>query len=223
MLILLAEDDPKIAKLLIHMFGKDGYQVDHAKDGAEALLYASMNHYDVVILDWMMPNKSGIEVLHELRVAGQNCGVLMLTAKDTLDDKIQGLENGADDYLSKPFEYRELLARVKALSRRSAKKLLEDAVVIGPFTLDRQHKRVLYLSEDMGLSNREYQVFSLLLENNHRIVPREVMLDRVWGIDQEVSLNNLEAFIRLLRKKIEKSAGTQVILNVRGIGYKVEV
>ncbi len=223
MLILLAEDDPKIAKLLIHMFGKDGYQVDHAKDGAEALLYASMNYYDVVILDWMMPNKSGIEVLHELRLAGQNCGVLMLTAKDTIDDKIEGLENGADDYLSKPFEYRELLARVKAISRRSTNSLIKDEIEIGPFTLDRQHKRVLYLSEDIGLSNREYQVFSLLLENNHRIVPREVMLDRIWGIDQEVSQNNLEAFIRLLRKKIEKSAGKQVILNVRGIGYKVEV
>lgn len=223
MLILLAEDDPKIAKLLIHLFGKDGYQVDHAKDGVEALLYVDMNQYEVIILDWMMPNKSGIEVLEALREMNYSGGILMLTAKDTLDDKIEGLENGADDYLGKPFEYRELLARVKALSRRSAKKLQEDFVLVGPFTLDRQHKRVLYGTEDLALSNREFQVFSLLLENNHHIVQRDVMIDRIWGIDQEVSQNNLEAFIRLLRKKIEKVAGANVIHNVRGIGYKVEV
>ncbi|GAB6108326.1 response regulator transcription factor [Fusibacter bizertensis] len=223
MLILLAEDDPKISELLIHLFKKDGYQIDHAKDGVEALLYTESNYYDIVLLDWMMPEKSGLEVCETLRNRHYHGGILMLTAKDTLDDKIIGLESGADDYLIKPFEYKELLARVKALSRRSTQKLNDDLLVIGAYTLDRVHKTVLYKNTDLALSNREFQLLSLLLENNRQVVPRDVIIDRVWGLDQEVTQNNLDAFIKLLRKKIEKSTKDNVILNVRGIGYKVEV
>ncbi|MCK8058686.1 MULTISPECIES: response regulator transcription factor [unclassified Fusibacter] len=223
MLILLAEDDVKIARLLIHLFKKDGYQIDHAKDGEEAILYAQSNHYEVVVLDWMMPRKSGIDVLKSLRSSAYQGGIIMLTAKDTIDDKIEGLELGADDYLSKPFEYRELLARVKALGRRSTKKLAKDIVKVQQFELDRIHKTVSVLGEDLGLTNREFQLFSLLLENNHQVVTRELIIDRIWGLDQEVSQNNLDAFIRLLRKKIAKVVDGTVIVNVRGIGYKVEV
>ncbi|OJV66575.1 MAG: DNA-binding response regulator [Clostridiales bacterium 38-18] len=223
MLILLAEDDPKIAKLLIHLFKKDGYQVDHAKDGAEALLYTEINQYDIVLLDWMMPERSGLEVCEILRNRHFNGGILMLTAKDTLDDKIMGLEYGADDYLIKPFEYKELLARVKALSRRSTKKLTEDKIILGSFLVDRAHKAIYFKNIDIGLSNREYQLLSLLMENNKQIVPREVIIDRVWGLDQEITQNNLDAFIKLLRKKIELVANDKIIMNVRGIGYKVEV
>lgn len=223
MLILLAEDDPKIAELLIHLFKKDGYQIDHAKDGVEALLYTENNHYDIILLDWMMPEKSGLEVCETLRNRHYNGGILMLTARDTLDDKIIGLENGADDYLIKPFEYKELLARVKALSRRSTQKLNEDLLAIGDYTLDRVHKTVLYRNTDLSLSSREFQLLSLLLENNRQVVPRDVIIDRVWGLDQEITQNNLDAFIKLLRKKIEKSTKGNIILNIRGIGYKVEV
>lgn len=223
MLILLAEDDPKIAKLLIHLFKKDGFQVDHAKDGIEALLYTETNVYDIVLLDWMMPEKSGLEVCETLRNRHFNGGILMLTAKDTLDDKIMGLEYGADDYLIKPFEYKELLARVKALSRRSTKKLSEDKIALGNFIVDRAHKAIYFNGVDIGLSNREYQLLSLLMENNKQIVPREVIIDRVWGLDQEITQNNLDAFIKLLRKKIEQVAKDKIIINVRGIGYKVEV
>lgn len=223
MLILLAEDDQKLAKLLIHLLNKDGYQVDHAKDGAEALLYAGMNQYDVLILDWMMPQKSGVEVTEALRANAFAGGILLLTAKDTLENKVEGLEVGADDYLTKPFEYRELLARLKALGRRSNKKIVDEVFQIGHFRMERSIKRILYNEVDLELSNREFQVFSLLLENNRQTIPRELILDKVWGIDQEVSKNNLEAFIKLLRKKIERAAGENVILNVRGVGYKVEI
>ncbi len=222
-MILLAEDDKKIAELLIHLFKKDGYQIDHANDGEEALIYTEMNHYDVIILDWMMPIKSGIEVLEILRSRNYNGGILMLTAKDTIDDKIEGLDNGADDYLVKPFEYRELLARVQALLRRSSKKIIDSSVSIGPFKLDRKHKVISVSGRDLGLSNREYQLFDLLLENNNQVVTRELIIDRVWGLDQEISQNNLDAFIRLLRKKIAKAINEKVIITVRGIGYKVEV
>jgi len=222
MLILLAEDDPKIAELLIHLFKKDGYQIDHAKDGVEALLYTENNQYDIILLDWMMPEKSGLEVCETLRSRHYNGGILMLTARDTLDDKIIGLESGADDYLIKPFEYKELLARVKALSRRSTQKLNDDLLVIGDYTLDRVHKIVLYRNSDLSLSSREFQLLSLLLENNRQVVPRDVIIDRVWGLDQEITQNNLDVFIKLLRKKIEKSTNDNIILNVRGIGYKTE-
>jgi len=223
MLLLLAEDDPKIAELLIHLLKKDGYQIDHAKDGVEALLYTENNYYDIVLLDWMMPGKSGLEVCEILRNRHYNGGILMLTARDTLDDKIIGLENGADDYLIKPFAYKELLARVKALSRRSTQKLNDDLLKIGAYTLDRVHKIVLYKDSDLSLTSREFQLLSLLLENNSQIVPRAVIIDRVWGLDQEITQNNLDAFIKLLRKKIEKSTKDNIIRNVRGIGYKVEV
>lgn len=223
MLILLAEDDPKIAKLLIHLFNKDGFQVDYASDGLEAMMYIEMNTYDVIILDWMMPQLSGLEVCKNLRKLGYNGGILMLTAKDTLDDKIKGLETGADDYLVKPFEYRELLARVNALGRRSSKKIATEQIQIGDFRIERQSKMLFYKERPIVLSNREYELFTLLLENNHHTVPRDVIIDRIWGIDQEVSQNNLDAFIRLLRKKIESDVQKNIILNVRGIGYKVEV
>lgn len=223
MLILLAEDDPKIAKLLIHLFNKDGYQVDYASDGVEAMMYLDMNTYDVVILDWMMPEISGLEVCKNLRKRDYNGGILMLTAKDALEDKITGLETGADDYLVKPFEYRELLARVNALGRRSTKKIAVDEVKIGEFRIERQSKMIYYKDRPIVLSNKEYQLFTLLLENNNQTVTREVIIDRIWGIDQEVSQNNLDAFIRLLRKKVESETQKNIILNVRGIGYKVEV
>jgi len=223
MALLLAEDDPKISKHLIYLLSKDGYQVDHAVDGEEALMYAGMNEYEIIILDWMMPIMSGDIVCQTLRARQYSGGILMLTARDTLDDKIRGLEFGADDYLVKPFEYRELLARIKALERRSSKAIQSDLLIIGRFSMDRAKQIVYSDGELLNLSKREYQLFSLLLENAGTIVPRDTLIDRVWGIDGEVSQNNLDAFIRLLRKKVEVSGKKRTIVNARGIGYKVEV
>jgi len=222
-LLLLAEDDPKIAELLIRLLKKDGFQVDHAIDGKEAVFYNDLNKYDALILDWMMPEMTGLEVCQKLRSSGYSGGILMLTAKDALEDRVLGLECGADDYLVKPFEYKELLARIKALLRRSDRMLLSDKVKKGTFTLDRSTNSIYHNRKYISLSKREYQLFSLLLENNGNIIPRATLIDRVWGLDGEVSTNNLDAFIKLLRKKIEKKGETKVIINVRGIGYKVEV
>lgn len=222
MALLLAEDDPRISKLLIHMLNKDGFQVDHAKDGQEALLFCELNDYEVLILDWMMPKISGIEVCEKLRASGFTEGILMLTAKDTIDDKIEALGTGADDYLVKPFEYRELLARVKALARRSSKMLQADIVTIGQFKIDRSTNTIYKNDEMLNLSRREYQLFSLFLENRGKTLPKDTIIDKIWGIDGDISTNNLEAFIRLLRKKVEDK-GVAIIITVRGIGYKVEV
>lgn len=222
MLVLLAEDNVELAELLIHLLKKEGHQIDHAIDGAEALMYADLNTYDIIILDWMMPEVNGKDVCQRLRSKNYDGGILMLTAKDSLDDKVLGLESGADDYIIKPFEFREFLARMKALSRRSSKSIKPDIVIKGDFSLDRSFQKVTYKSEDIEFSKREYQLFCLLFENANRTVPRELIIDRIWGIDGDVSTNNLDAFIRLLRKKMTIVCDRKMIKNVRGIGYKLE-
>jgi DNA-binding response OmpR family regulator len=221
-MILLAEDDAKIGKYLVRFLQQDGYNVDYAVNGTEALDYVKMNVYELVILDWMMPEKDGITVCRELRKSGYDGGILMLTARDTLENKVEGLEAGADDYLVKPFEYRELLARVKALARRSKKTLAEDILRVGHFLVDRATMTASKNGIVLNLSKREYQIFHFLLENHGRIVPRETLLDRIWGIDGEVTANNVDAYIRLLRKKVETKGEQRHIINVRGLGYKLE-
>lgn len=223
MLILLAEDDLKIANLLVHLLKQEGYQVDYASDGTEAALFAQRATYDIAILDWMMPGQTGISVCRQMRENGFSGGILMLTAKDTLENKIEGLEAGADDYLVKPFAFEELSARLKALARRSSQKIKPQLEQIGDFMLDRTEKRIAFKTDDLLLSLKEYQLFSLLLDNNGHVVPREILIDKVWGVDGDISQNNLDAFIRLLRKKINANTNADVIRNVRGVGYKVEV
>lgn len=223
MLLLLAEDDQTLADLVVHLLNKDGFLVDHARDGEEALMYLRLNNYETLILDWMMPKVPGSEVCRRARQEGYMGGILMLTAKDTLEDKVAGLSFGADDYLVKPFEYAELLARVKALVRRSSRTLQPDLVHTGRFSLDRSRKTAYRDGKQLDLSRREYQLFELLFENAGAVMPRETLIDRVWGLDGEVSNNNLDAFIRLLRKKIEVKGRPRAIVNVRGVGYKLEV
>jgi DNA-binding response OmpR family regulator len=222
MLILLAEDEPKIARLIIDLLKKDGYQVDHAKDGEEVMFYCDNNSYEVIILDWMMPVLDGLNTCIKLRENGYNGAILMLTAKDSLNDKVMGLESGADDYLIKPFEYRELLARLKALSRRSNNKLIVDIHTIAEFSVNRTTKTVYKNGKVINLSKREYQLFNILFDNAGQVIPRQVLMDRVWGIDGEITDNNVDAHIRLLRKKIE-SRDSRIIRNIRGIGYKLEL
>lgn len=222
MLILLAEDEPKIARLIIDLLKKDGFQVDHAKDGEEVMFYCDNNSYEVIILDWMMPVLDGLNTCKKLRENGYNGAILMLTAKDSLDDKVIGLESGADDYLIKPFEYRELLARLKALTRRSNNKLIGDIHTIAEFSVNRTTKTVYRNNKVINLSKREYQLFNILFDNAGQVIPRQVLMDRVWGIDGEITDNNLDAHIRLLRKKIE-SRDSRIIRNIRGIGYKLEL
>lgn len=222
-MILLAEDDLKISELILHLLRKDGYEVDHAKDGEEALMYVSMNTYEIIVLDWMMPILDGVETCIKLRKNGYQGGILMLTAKDTLDDKIIGLDSGADDYLIKPFEYRELLARIKALSRRSNKSLAQDILEIGDFKINRSSHTAYYCNKALELSKKEYLLFELLFENSPNAITRSTIIDRIWGLDGEISDNNLDAFIRLLRKKLNQKVKQKLIVNIRGIGYKMEI
>lgn len=219
--ILLAEDDSRLGNLIKRLLEKAEVSVDWVTRGDTALEYATYSHYDVVVLDWMMPGETGIDVCEHLRKSGYQGAILMLTAKDDINDRVLGLDTGADDYLVKPFEFEELFARLRALARRSTSKLKEDIVQIGDFILDRSTRSVRLAESEVQLTSREFQLLDLLVQNKGQVVPREVILDRVWGLEAEVSQNNLDAYVRLLRKKLNLPEGDVVIQNVRGVGFKL--
>jgi DNA-binding response OmpR family regulator len=221
MYVLFAEDDLRLGKLMKHLLEKEEIQVDWVVQGDTALEYAAHSFYDVIILDWMMPGKSGIAVCEHLRKQGYENGILMLTAREAVEDRVLGLETGADDYLVKPFEFSELLARLHALSRRSSNKIIEDRVEIGNLVLNRITKNVKRGGRDIYLSKREFQMLDLFIKNKGQVLPRDVILDRIWGLESEVTSNNLDAYVRLLRKKIDSPEDDILIHTIRGVGYKL--
>jgi len=222
MKILLAEDDVRLGRLIKHMLEKEQHQVHWVVRGDEALMAATDGVFDILVLDWMMPELSGIAMCRQLRTDGYARPILMLTARDTLDDRIAGLDSGADDYLVKPFEFGELFARLRALSRRGEAPLKEDLLAMGNWILNRKHHLLRREDIEVQLSAREFQLLDLLAQNKGRVLPREVLLDRVWGLGSEVSENSLDAYIRLLRKKIDQPGDRPLISTVRGVGYKVD-
>jgi DNA-binding response OmpR family regulator len=219
--ILLAEDDVKLGRLIKHMLETEQHQVEWVVRGDEAVVRATDAVFDIILMDWMMPGLSGLDACRQLREQSYQKPVLMLTAKDVVDDKVRGLDGGADDYLIKPFEFSELFARLRALGRRGEAPLQEEIVTVGIWQLNRTRRTVLRRSSEIQLSAREYQLLDVLIQNRGLVVPREVLLDRVWGLGSEVSDNNLDAYIRLLRKKIDDPETETLIQTVRGIGYRV--
>ncbi len=222
MKVLLAEDDVRLGRLVKHMLETEQHQVQWVARGDEALAAATDGGFDVLVLDWMMPELSGVELCRRLRDDGYTRPILMLTARDALNDRIAGLDSGADDYLVKPFEFGELFARLRALSRRGETPLKEDLLEMGNWVLDRNHRVLRREDVEVQLSAREFQLLDLLAQNKGRVLPREMLLDRVWGLGSEVSENTLDAYIRLLRKKLYQPGDRPMISTVRGIGYKVE-
>lgn len=222
--LLLAEDDQRLGQLVTHLLKKkDGHQVDWVTRGDEAYEYAKTVAYDVVILDWMMPHRDGIEVCRMLRKDGYTGAVLMLTAKDAVQDRVQGLDAGADDYLVKPFEFEELQARLRALGRRSFAPLHKDVLSLEGLEFNRTDHTVSRAGVQVQLSPREFQLLDLLLQNRGQVLPRELILDRVWGYDSDVTKNAIDATVKLLRKKIDLPGSDTLIKSVRGVGYKLDV
>lgn len=221
MRVLLAEDDTRLGNLIKHMLEKAGIEVDWVLGGDMALEYALYSPYDVVVLDWMMPGQTGLSVCQQLRKRDYQGAILMLTAKDAVQDRVLGLDTGADDYFVKPFEFAELLARLRALARRSSSKLTADIVQVGNLALNRVTQSVSRGGKEIQLSSREFQLLNLLIQNKGVVIPRDVILDRIWGLESNVSSNNLDAYVRLLRKKISLSDEDVVIKNIRGVGYKL--
>jgi DNA-binding response OmpR family regulator len=223
MRILLAEDDLKLGELIEYMLKKKGgYEVEWVMEGEDTLYYATSAHYDVIIMDWMMPNGDGVEICRRLRKKGYSDAILMLTAKDTIQDRIEGLDSGADDYLVKPFEIDELLARLRALSRRNYAPILEEEMVMNEMVLNRLSHVVRYSGHEVQLSPREFQLLDLLVQNKGQVLPREVILERIWGLDSDVALKTIDATVKLIRKKLQSLGKQDLLQSIRGVGYKCE-
>ena len=222
MRILLAEDASRLGKLIEYMLQQNKFNVEWITNGADIFEYAMYSEYDILILDWMMPNVSGLDACRQLREAGYERAILMLTAKDTVEDRVMGLDAGADDYLVKPFEFDELLARLRALGRRSTQKIQQEVIEIGAFTLNRTTKVLMRKDQVIQLSPREFQIFDLLAQNLGVVVPRDIILDRIWGLERDITSNNIDSYMKILRKKLMDVDGNIAIKTVRGIGYRLE-
>ncbi|MHC0039636.1 response regulator transcription factor [Pseudoneobacillus sp. C159] len=218
--ILFAEDDENLGKLIFHLLRKEFHRVDWVRDGQSAYDYAMLTVYDVIILDWMMPRLSGIETCEKLRKKGYKGGIIFLTAKDSLEDVVIGLDTGADDYIIKPFKFEELAARLRALSRRKEKPF-EEILSFDNIQLDLNTHVVKRDSEVIELSKKEYELLELLLRNKHQILTREVLIERIWGFDVDVTENALDALVKLVRRKIDLPGRPSIIKNFRGVGYKM--
>ncbi|MGC4379423.1 response regulator transcription factor [Fictibacillus sp. Mic-4] len=222
--ILLAEDDLRLGKLIVHMLKKTGeYKIDWVTTGNDAFDYALMSHYDVLILDWMMPEGDGVEVCRRLRKQDYSGAILILTAKDAVQDRVAGLDSGADDYLIKPFEIDELLARLRALSRRNYAPIVEETVDLHGLVLNRTSYTIHRGNKHIQLTPREFQLFDLLVRNKGQVLPRDIILDRVWGFDADVSIKIVDATVKLLRKKLHMLIHQELIQSKRGVGYKLEI
>lgn len=221
--ILLAEDDSTLGELIVFMLKKrGGYNVEWVMEGEDAFYYAVNAHYDVLILDWMMPNVTGVEVCRRLRKQGYTGAILMLTAKDSIQDRIDGLDSGADDYLVKPFEIDELMARLRALSRRNYAPIIEEEIQVQDMMFNRMSHIVRLGNEEIQLSPREFQLLDLLVQNRGQVISREVILDRIWGNDSDVAPKTIDATVKLIRKKLKKVKKEQLLQSIRGVGYKFE-
>ena len=221
--VLLAEDDMKLGKLIKYMLEQNGISTEWVTTGDMIYDYAMYEDYDVLVLDWMMPKVSGVDACKKLRSEGYQRAILLLTARDSVEDRVTGLDAGADDYLVKPFEFAELMARLRALGRRSSQKIQQDMMELGDFTLDRTSKVLKKGEQVIQLSPREFQIFDLLVQNMGIVVPRDIILDRIWGLESEVSSNNIDSYVKLLRKKLESADGQMMISTIRGVGYKLEI
>ena len=221
--VLLAEDDMKLGKLIKYMLEQNGISTEWVTTGDMIYDYAMYEDYDVLVLDWMMPKMSGVDACKKLRSDGYQRAILLLTARDSIADRVTGLDAGADDYLVKPFEFAELMARLRALGRRSSQKIQQDMMDLGDFTLDRTSKVLKKGEQVIQLSPREFQIFDLLVQNMGIVVPRDIILDRIWGLESEVSSNNIDSYVKLLRKKLESADGQMIISTIRGVGYKLEI
>ena len=221
--VLLAEDDMKLGKLIKYMLEQNGISTEWVTTGDMIYDYAMYEDYDVLVLDWMMPKMSGVDACKKLRSDGYQRAILLLTARDSIEDRVTGLDAGADDYLVKPFEFAELMARLRALGRRSSQKIQQDMMDLGDFTLDRASKVLKKGEQVIQLSPREFQIFDLLVQNMGIVVPRDIILDRIWGLESEVSSNNIDSYVKLLRKKLESADGQMIISTIRGVGYKLEI
>jgi DNA-binding response OmpR family regulator len=217
----MVEDDPRIARFVRRGLEAEGYAVEVADQGEDSLELCRSNDYAVVILDRMLPGMDGMEICATLRRERRPCLVLMLTAKNALQDKVDGLHAGADDYLTKPFAFDELLARLRALLRRNRVEAGEPALAVGPLVLDPGTRRARRGQREVVLTPREYTLLAYLMENAGRTLSRTRILNHVWGYSFDPESKVVDVYIRYLRQKIDEGEEQALIRTVRGFGYTV--
>jgi DNA-binding response OmpR family regulator len=220
--ILVVEDEPQMASTLVRGLREEMLHVELAQDGRAALQVSGQNSFDLILLDVMLPDLTGIDVVRELRRRNLDTPVLMLTARDSLSDIVLGLDSGADDYLTKPFSFSELLARIRALGRRGAtapKNVLE----VHDLVLDVSSQRTYRAGRPITLSLTEFRLLEVLARNQGHVVTRGALLAAVWGNRRDVEGNTLDAFVRLLRKKVDRESEVKLIHTRRGLGYSIVV
>ncbi|MBQ6553895.1 MAG: response regulator transcription factor [Firmicutes bacterium] len=222
MKILLAEDEKRMATALCKLLQLENYEVDHAENGADALYFIEAGEYDVIILDVMMPQKNGFQVAKEIRAKGIKTPILMLTAKGELDDKVYGLDSGADDYLTKPFMTKELLARIRALCRRNINSK-DGSLTFGDISLETGTATLTCTSngQSVRLGEKELRIMEYMIANQQRILSREQLALKIWGFECDSEYNNVEVYMSFTRKKLAFIGAKTVIKAVRGIGYEL--
>lgn len=221
MRLLLAEDERALSKALVTILERNHYSVDAVYDGQSALDYLDSDAYDGAILDIMMPNVDGLTILKQIRMQGNLIPVLLLTAKSEVDDKVEGLDAGANDYLAKPFHSKELLARIRAMTRNHTGQG-DSKLYLGNVTLDRANFELSTSTGSFRLANKEFQMFELLMCNPHQLIPTERFFEKIWGYDSEAELNVVWVYISYLRKKLKALHATIQIKATRNAGYSLE-
>ena len=221
MRILLVEDEPSAARFIAKGLREAKHAVDIATDGIAASRQCQENDYDAVILDVMLPGKDGLAVCRDLRAGGSDVPVLMLTARDAVEARVQGLDAGADDYLTKPFDFRELLARVRALTRRDRRPLAPERIEVGPLAIDVAGQRVWVDGRELELTSREYALLEFLARRAGEVVGRADIAEHVWDENYDPFSNVVDVYVQRLRRKVDTADGPSLIRTRRGQGYQL--
>lgn len=222
MKILIVEDEAKISDYLRQGLSEAGFVVDHARNGLDGNHLAMTEHYDLLILDVMLPDVDGWRILESVREAGKQVPVLFLTARDSVDDRVKGLELGADDYLVKPFAFAELLARVRTLLRRGISPATETTLTVADLELDLLRRRVTRSGKRIALTPKEFSLLELLLRHRDEVLPRSLIASQVWDMNFDSDSNVIDVAIRRLRAKIDDAFEPKLIHTVRGMGYMLD-
>ncbi len=222
MRILLVEDDEKLNQSLAFQLEAEGFMTDSCRDGEEALYYIGEHIHDLILLDRMLPGLSGTQVLQRMREDGNQTPVILITALGTLDDKVTGLDLGADDYLVKPFAFEELMARIRCVTRRPRKLQLSEQLSLGNITYQTKEKLLTGPEESCSVSGREGALLETFLRSPGQTLSRTVLLTKVWGMDSDVENGNLDNYIHFLRRRLKTVGSSVRIQTVRGIGYRLE-
>lgn len=219
--ILVIDDDDRITSMLRRSLAFEGYEVNIANNGADGLKSFMMKEPDLVILDVMMPYIDGMEVCRRIRESGSHVPILMLTAKDEINDRVKGLDLGADDYVVKPFALEELLARARALFRRKGERTdkQESVLTFEDLALDLDAREAIRSGRRIELTSKEYELLLLFMQNPKRVLTRDTIMEKIWGYDFSGESNVLEVYIAMLRQKLEEGGGSRIIVTVRGTGY----